>query len=171
MGNCTQALELIRQVCRARRLDEDDTFMIMKKLLENYRNALWIHKGIAGTAKAILNGEGKRQVKQWYMNFKQITRDDQKEAAVDSAIFHVCRTDWIIKAVDMVMDKVNAFCPYGELYHEILYLAYIVEEKITDNDILEKLDLERSTYYRRKREAIFLAGILLWDEAREKCFA
>ena len=56
------------------------------------------------------------------------------------------------------------------MLHEILYLAYIVEEKITDNDILEKLNLERSTYYRRKREAIFLAGILLWDEAREKCF-
>ncbi|MCR5733366.1 MAG: hypothetical protein K6G22_02055 [Lachnospiraceae bacterium] len=171
MGNCTQALELIRQVCRTRQLDEDDTFRITRKLLENYRSALWIHKGITGTAKTIIGGDGKRQVKQWYLSFKQITKEEQKEAAIDSAIFHVCRTDWIIKAVEMVMEKVNAFRPYGDLYHDILQLAYVVEEKLTDCEIAEKLGIERSTYYRRKKEAIFLSGILLWDEAREKCFA
>lgn len=47
-------------------------------------------------------------------------------------------------------------------YHEL---------NMSDQGVLDELNLERSTYYRRKKEAILLCGILLWDEVWDKRFA
>lgn len=171
MASSTQPLELIRQVCRVRRLDEDDTFKITKRLLENYRSALWIHSGASDAARAILTGDGKRQVKEWYLTLKRLTREEQVVASIDSAIFHICRTAWIMDVVDQVLCSVKEFNPFGNLYHDILRLAYFDEENRTDQEVIDELDLERSTYYRRKKEAILLCGILMWDEVRERKFA
>ncbi len=171
MPSSTQPLELIRQVCRVRRLDEDDTFTITKRLLENYRSALWIHSGASDAARAILTGDGKRQVKEWYMTLKKLTRQDMIAASIDSAIFHICRTAWIMEVVDQVLNSVKEFNPFGELYRDILRLAYFDEKNMTDQEVIDELSLERSTYYRRKKEAILLCGVLLWDEVRDKKFA
>ena len=51
------------------------------------------------------------------------------------------------------------------------YMAYFKKDKKSDQEILEKLNLERSTYYRRKKEAILLCGVLIWDEAKPRKFA
>ena len=171
MASSTQQLELIRQVCKVRRLDEDDTFTITKRLLENYRSALWIHSGASDAARAILTGDGKRQVKEWYMTLKKLTRQDMIVASIDSAIFHICRTAWIMEVVDQVLNSVKEFNPFGELYRDILRLAYFDEKNMTDQEVIDELSLERSTYYRRKKEAILLCGVLLWDEVRDKKFA
>ena len=171
MASSTQQLELIRQVCRVRRLDEDDTYTITRRLLEKFRSALWIHSGVSDAAKAILTGDGKRQVKEWYLALKSFTRKDQITASIDSAIFHICRTAWIMDVVDRVLESVKEFNPMGDLYHDILKLAYFDEKDMTDQDVMDELAMERSTYYRRKREAILLCGVLMWDEVREKKFA
>ncbi|MBQ9333915.1 MAG: hypothetical protein IJS12_06225 [Lachnospiraceae bacterium] len=60
MASSTQQLELIRQVCKVRRLDEDDTFMITRRLLEYFRSTLWLHSGAADVAKVILTADEKR---------------------------------------------------------------------------------------------------------------
>lgn len=171
MASSTQQLELIRQVCRVRRLDEHDTFMITRKLLEYFRSTLWIHNGAADVTRVIVTADGKRQVKEWYLALKELTKEEQIVASIDSAIFHVCRTAWITEVMNRVLKSVKEFNSFGELYHDILRLAYFDGKNMSDQGVSEELNLERSTYYRRKREAILLCGILLWDEVREKKFA
>ena len=73
--------------------------------------------------------------------------------------------------MDRVLESVKEFNPMGDLYHDILKLAYFDEKDMTDQDVMDELAMERSTYYRRKREAILLCGVLMWDEVREKKFA
>ena len=63
------------------------------------------------------------------------------------------------------------FYQYGETYYGILTKAYLNEEDKKDLAVAEELQLDRSTYYRRKKEAVLLCGILMWEEAREKSFA
>ncbi len=105
MANSSQQLELITQLCKARRLDVEDTFVIAKKLLENFRSAIWMQGGLSDAAKSILMGEGTREVKQWYINLKKLTKEELRDASINSAIFHICLTDWILKAVDAVLKK------------------------------------------------------------------
>ena len=170
MANSSQQLELITQLCKARRLDVEDTFVIAKKLLENFRSAIWMQGGLSDAARSILMGERKREVKQWYINLKKLTREELRDASINSAIFHIYRTDWILKAVDVVLEKVKEFYPSGEVYYNILAKAYFDEEDKKDLEVAEELALDRSTYYRRKKEAILLCGMLLWEEAREREF-
>ena len=73
--------------------------------------------------------------------------------------------------MDRVLGSVKDFNPFGKLYHDILKLAYFDEKNMSDQGVSDELNLERSTYYRRKKEAILLCGILLWDEVRDKRFA
>lgn len=171
MASDSQQMEVIRSYCRANNLAEEETFYITKKLLEHYRNALWMTGGITGGANSILQCEGKEEVRQWYLDLERLTKVEMKSKSIDSMIFHVCRTDWVLRVIRCVMERVKEFYSWGDLYYRILDLAYFSKERMTDQEILETLDLERSTFYRRKREAILFFGVMLWEEANERKFA
>ena len=171
MSNSTQQFDLITRLCKARGLDAEDTYEIAKKLLENYRSAIWLQGGLPDTARAIMEGEKVQEVKQWYVNLKELTKEELRDASINSAIFHIYRTNWCLKVVERVLEKVKEFYQYGETYYGILTKAYLNEEDKKDLAVAEELQLDRSTYYRRKKEAVLLCGILMWEEAREKCFA
>ncbi len=175
MSTCSQQLESIRKICRVRRLDENDTFVITKKLLESYRGALWLRGGSRGggdlEGSLLFCEEGVRQIKQWYVNLRELTKEELKAASIDSMIFHVCRTEWIFGVFDSVMKKIGEYYEYGRVYYDILTRAYLSEDRPTDAVVAEELAMDRSTFYRRKKEAILLCGILLWEEVRERKFA
>ena len=77
-------------------------------------------------------------VKQWYVDYSKLSRSDQRDASINSAIFHVCRTKWIIDAVDNAMSGVKDFADYGEVYHDILSKAKQFEEI---DKLAEELDV------------------------------
>ena len=162
MGNKSQQMELIQQMCRSRDLDVGYTFKVSRRLLESYRNALWLHGGFSGIKDSILKAEGKDIVMEWYLRLKDLTKEEMSGINIDSMIFNICRTEWIICAINSVMEKVRAFHRMGELYYDILIGAYFSTEQKTDLELVEDLALERSTYYRRKKEAVILCGVLLW---------
>jgi hypothetical protein len=166
----SQQFDLISQLCKSRGLDGDDTYAIAKRLLENYRRAMWLQGGLSDTARSIMEGENVQEVKQWYINLKELTKEELREASINSALFHIYRTNWCMEVVETVLAKVKDFYPYGDVYYEILTKAYLNEEDKKDAVVLEELSLDRSTYYRRKREAILMCGILMWEEARKKHF-
>ena len=59
----------------------------------------------------------------------------------------------------------------GDMYYEILNKEFFSKTIYTDDEIAEELSLARSTFYRRKREAILLCGVLIWEEASNRKFA
>lgn len=50
----------------------------------------------------------------------------------------------------------------GALYYDIIDLTYLGCFKYPQEAVLEMLDLERSTYFRKKKEAITLIGYILF---------
>lgn len=62
-------------------------------------------------------------------------------------------------------DKVYDYYNNGQLYHEILSKSYLTAFRYTESELLEILNLERSTFYDRKKEAVMLLGIALWGYA------
>ncbi len=171
MSECSQQLELIRQCYRAHDLDEEGIFYITRKLLEHYRNAIWMNGVITGEKNSILQNEGKEEVRKWYLGLKDLTKEQMEDTSVDSMIFHICRTDWILRVINVVMERVKIFHITGGLYYEILNKAFFSKDMLSEDEIAEELCLARSTYYRRKREAILLCGVLLWEEASTRKFA
>ena len=126
---------------------------------------------ITGEKNSILQNEGKEEVRKWYLGLKDLTKEQLEDTSVDSMIFHICRTDWILRVINVVMERVKIFHITGGLYYEILNKAFFSKDMLSEDEIAEELCLARSTYYRRKREAILLCGVLLWEEASTRKFA
>ena len=171
MGECsTQSLACIKRICKMRHLNERDVYRITKKLLEMYRDAIWACGGVVGGTNSILQNEGKEEVRKWYLNLKEL-KSTEKDEQIESMIFHVCRTDWIGRVIHVVMERVREFHYYGEEYYEILNRSYFSLERRSDPEIFLAVAMERATYYRRKKEAVLLMGVLLWEEAKNRKFA
>lgn len=71
-------------------------------------------------------------------------------------------TQWLIALIDHAMNKIYEYPDNGVLYHEILSKQYLTIYKYSEKEMLEVLNIERSTYYDKKKEAIELLGICLW---------
>ena len=63
------------------------------------------------------------------------------------------------------MVRVRDYPCNGNLYCEILSKCYLTCFKYREPELLEILNMERSTFYDRKREAILLLGVSLWGYA------
>lgn len=50
----------------------------------------------------------------------------------------------------------------GDKLYEVIYLTFITPEKLTQNDILYRLDMSRRHYYRLREQALTVLSIRLW---------
>ncbi|NLE06248.1 MAG: hypothetical protein GX638_15790 [Crenarchaeota archaeon] len=88
---------------------------------------------------------------------------EEKEAEkLAERLLSVCKNKMIIDAIDSALLKLKDYPYHGELYYQIIYKNYLVKYKYTEVEIIESLSLSRTTYYRKRKEAINLFGICLW---------
>ncbi|MGV8155140.1 MAG: hypothetical protein ACLKAO_12700 [Alkaliphilus sp.] len=68
----------------------------------------------------------------------------------------------IIDIVNSAMSKLKTYPDKGECYYNLLKITFFAGSKCSETKILEILDISRATYYRQRRKAIFLFGVVLW---------
>ncbi|MEA1975305.1 MAG: hypothetical protein U9N10_07060 [Bacillota bacterium] len=68
----------------------------------------------------------------------------------------------IIDVINNAMMKLKTYPKKGEKYYEILSNTYFVKKKYNEQELLEKLDISRTTYYRLRKKAICVFGTILW---------
>ena len=81
-----------------------------------------------------------------------------------SMAINAMNTKVLLKLLNQAIKKVKEYPENGKLYYSVLDLTYISQEKYSESEILTKLNLERSTYFRRKKEAIYLLGYILFGQ-------
>ena len=88
--------------------------------------------------------------------------------SIDFIIMEVLGTEWAEKIIEKVLDRMNEVNICTE-YVRILKLAYLSPEVKNSEIIMDELNLSKSTYYRKKEQAVTLFGILLWTTMLEEC--
>ncbi len=68
----------------------------------------------------------------------------------------------IIDIINSAMHKLKTYPRKGVLYHEILNVTYFSEKRYAEQELLDRLDQSRSTYFRHRKKAISLFGVILW---------
>ena len=73
----------------------------------------------------------------------------------------------LIELVDRAMAKLKTYPGNGILYFQILNKVYIKNNsfKYGEEELLEDLHISRSTFYRDKKKATTLFGVVLWGFA------
>lgn len=89
--------------------------------------------------------------------------------SIDYMLLEILGTEWADKIISKVFEKMKGFDANGETYSDIIRDYYFIEDKMDDVDIQVELNIGRTFYYRMKKAAITLFGILLWNIVVEEC--
>lgn len=161
--NHTKASKSINKMYEQMNLDKDDILHKTKLLLSVYRDVVWATLHEADSVKEDMRyfGDNLNGALAYLEYFAPNIERDEFEARI-SCLFE---NKWMIDLIDKAMCKVYEYHNNGRLYHEILSKCYLTALRYTEIEVLEVTNLERSTFYDRKREAILLLGISLWGYA------
>lgn len=82
--------------------------------------------------------------------------------AIEERLMNIAESKSMIEIVDKALIKLRTHPDNGEIYFNIITSSYINKKKLTDDQIRRKYHISPSTYYRYKKKAINLMGVILW---------
>ena len=68
----------------------------------------------------------------------------------------------LVDVINRALLRLKRYPDRGELYYEILVKQFIHRFNSTEKELLDELNMERSVFYDRKREALFLFSVCLF---------
>lgn len=159
----TIAVKSIQKMYDQFHLNQSDIFSKTKLLLSIYRDVVWItlKESDCVNEELIYYGEDLESALVYLELFAPDTEKQEFERRI-SALFE---NKWIVDLIDTAMTKIYDYHNNGRLYHEILSKSYLTAFRYKESELLELLNMERSTFYDRKKEAILLLGVSLWGYA------
>ncbi len=82
--------------------------------------------------------------------------------AFEEKVLLPCSKSNVGQYIDRALLRLKRYPDRGELYYEILTKQFIYRFNSTEKELLEELNIERSVFYDRKREAIYLFSVCLF---------
>jgi hypothetical protein len=161
MGKTTNGLERLMNSFKVYDEFDEKVYHDAHLLLDIYSDVLW---GMNNSYTNIV-----RECKEIYGNSSIMVLDVITEFGSDlkAKLLHEQLEDTeaskvIIEIINAAMFKLVTYPHKGERYYEILKTTYFSEKKYSENEILDILKLSRSTYFRQRKKAISLFGVILW---------
>jgi hypothetical protein len=96
------------------------------------------------------------------LEYLQTYSPTEERAAFERKLKSLFDSRWVMELVDDAMMQVKEFPDTGDQYFEILSKCYLSSMKYPETDLLEILQMERSCYYDRKKEAVLAFGLAMW---------
>ncbi|TFF65029.1 hypothetical protein [Helcococcus ovis] len=145
-------------------LESEEVWHKTKLLLSIYRKVVWSINTRSSDMVCeyeVTYGMSIENALSFLNNFAPI----EKRVDFEEKINHLFETKWLIELIDKSLRHIKEYPEKGSIYYDIIYNSYLRKEKMTDLDCMYKLAIEKTTFYKRKKEAIYLMGIALWGYA------
>lgn len=156
----TIAAKSIRKMYEQLNLNQSDIFSKTKLLLGVYRDVVWITLSESARVNEELAYYGEELDSA--LVYLELFAPDTEKQEFESRISALFENKWMVDLIDTAMAKIYDYHNNGRLYHEIISKSYLTAFRYTESELLDLLNMERSTFYDRKREAILLLGVSLW---------
>ena len=150
-------------MCGAHNMDCTKLLTQTKLLLNCYRRVCWDAIGRCepfGDEQGCYRDGNLTGALDYLVQFNPDADSDTFEDTIRSLF----ETRWMIDLVDNAMMRVKEFPDQGDTYFEIITKCYLTRFKYSEREILEIVNLERSRYYDRIKEAMMVFGISLWGK-------
>lgn len=157
----TQTLNRIRRLCRIRNLDETVLYTRSKLILSAYRDICWSTAGRADQVREDLTYYCSSQLDDALIYLETFAPDEAREN-FEEQVKTLFETRWMIRLVEDTMVQVRNYPCNGDLYCKILSRCYLGCMKYRETELLEIFNMERSTFYDKKKEAVLVFGLSLW---------
>lgn len=159
----TVAAKTIQKMYDKLHLSQEDIFHKTKLLLRVYRDVVWITLNTSDYIHEDLVYYGD-DLDSALVYLEEFAPDIERQE-FENRISALFENKWMIDLIDTAMRKIYDYHNNGKLYHEIISKSYLTAFRYSEGELLEILNMERSTFYDRKKEAIMLLGVCLWGYA------
>jgi hypothetical protein len=163
-NNRTGANQRIKNICRSKSIDEMTLYAKAKLLLEIYRDVCWDTADYAMQIQedALYEYEFCSEDLNAALLYLENFAPTEKKERFTEKVQKLFEVKWMIEIVDHAIAKVRKFPTTGEMYASMLSAYYLTSFPLTEAEMMDEFGLERSTLYRRKKEAIKVFGLAIW---------
>lgn len=145
-------------------LDSEAVFHKSKLLLKIYRDVVWVLSERAEDLRNYAWELGDQDLEAGLCYLENFAPDiDLQE--FEEKVCCVVQSRMLVEVIDRALLRLKRYPNRGELYYEILTKQFIYRFNSTEKELLDELNMERSVFYDRKREAIYLFSICLFGYA------
>lgn len=157
----TKADKQIGMMYQGMGLDEEMIVHKSKLLLSIYRDVVWSTMSKASHLRADCVGFGTHNLNVALAYLSDFAPTEEKNI-FEEKVRNIFESRWIVELIDTTMIKLYEYHQDGKLYYNILKSTYLSAFPVQEVELIELLSIDRSTYYRKKREAIKLFGVAMW---------
>ena len=160
MAKDTSAARMIKEDYAALGLDEKETQEKTEILLRIYRKVAWCTGEEFDELNKITYEScmGDTETLSYLLNFAP----DKEMETFRARAINAMQTKALLDLINKSIVKLRTYPSNGKTYYSILKVKYMDFFEFDEAEILEQLNMERSTYYRRKKEATMLLGYILF---------
>ena len=160
----SEAWGTIHSICEADHIDEKRLYEKTKLVLSKYRNICWQTRADTDETLADLCVCASSDIDGALIYLETFAPEREKDI-FESKIMNLFDRRWMIDIVDTAMIKTKEFPYGGDTFFEIISKCYLTRWKYTEKDMLEILNMDRSRFYDKKKEAVMIFGISLFGTA------
>ena len=162
METKVDGIEKLSEMIAKEKSFDSKLFHKTKLLLKIYKDVVWRAEDTINDLDAQSYELGGRRIAQMmdFLSFEFNGCMDVKR--LEKRLMYVNETKILIEIIDKSLLKLYNYPDYGKLYFEIISRQYIFKQRCTERELLRALNIERTMFYRRKKEAINLTGVILW---------
>lgn len=161
MRATTKTMKYINVQIENFEFDKEKLYRQAKSLLSLYRSVVWSVKKRACRMQQRISGSYGMELNTALLYLSDFA-PTSKQMDFDAEVTSLFHSKWLLELIDIALTYVKDYPVYGEEFEQLIRLRFADETARTDAEVSEYLNLERSTFYQRKKEAILLLGISLW---------
>ena len=157
----SSAMQSIEVLCASQNFEANDLSAKAKLLLTSYRRVCWASVGLCTLETDdhhCISAEGPESAMEYLRTYPA----NEERAMFESKLKKLFGSRWVMELVDDAMMQVREFPDVGAQYFEILSKTYLSSIRYPEIDLLETLQMERSCFYDRKKEAVLAFGLAMW---------
>lgn len=141
-------------------LDIENTCKKTEMLLKIYRKVSWSTQESFDDLNEITYAScmSKSEFLCYLLNFAP----DKELDAFESRAVSTMQTRVLVELIERAAVKLKEYPNNGGVYFSIIDLKYFDHFRYSESEILEQLNLERSNFYRKRKEAKMLMGYVLF---------
>ena len=142
-------------------LNSDAAFHRSKLILKIYRDVVWVLSERAEELQETAWIMGEQDIEAGLCYLENFAPDIELQA-FEEKVCCLVQNQMLVNIIDRALLRLKRYPDRGELYYEILTKQFIYLFNSTEKELLEELNIERSVFYDRKREAIYLFSVCLF---------
>ena len=158
------ALRKCRSQMSAMGMDSSAVFHRSKLILKIYRDVVWVLNERTEELHEYAREMGNRDMEAGLCYLENFAPDIDLQD-FEEKVCCVVESRMFVEIIDRALLRLRKYPDRGELYYEILTKQFIYRFNSTEKEMLEELNMERSVFYDRKKEAIYIFSVCLFGYA------